>query len=555
MSFLEHFNLNEQPFALTPDPGFVYWSKQHARAKAYMESTILLADGFVVITGEIGSGKTTLLQSFLGEIEDDIVCALVSQTQLKPTQFLQAVLAEFGFKPFDKHKVELLHMLNMFLIEQYSNGKKVILIIDEAQNLSKKVLEEIRLLSGIETHKEKTVRIILAGQPELNETLDSPRLKQLVQRVRLRFHIGPLDDRAMREYIEHRLTVAGNGNNDLIADDAFAPIYRYTGGIPRLINMLCDTALLCAFAEDKQTVDTEDVMSAVKELNWKNHGAYVRCAAQTSEEFTPIVRQRRGGNPRRTMLIAPNRGNLHKIVVLNPKGGCGKTTLATNIAAYYAMRGPAPTLVDLDSQGFSMRWLDRRPSDRPKIHGSGAYQQSMQGRDTVHLQTRPDTENLIIDLPAALSPDEFQDVTYDAGSILIPVLPSNIDVNCASQFIADLLLVAQIDRRNRQLAVVANRTRQNTKSYQMLLRFLTTLQIPLIAVLRDSQNYVHAAGQGIGICEMPAYNVQKDIPQLKLIVSWLDQWRIRQLDAATSPGFQYLPGAQVLTSANHQKRH
>jgi len=555
MSFLEHFNLNEQPFALTPDPGFVYWSKQHARAKAYMESTILLADGFVVITGEIGSGKTTLLQSFLGEIEDDIVCALVSQTQLKPTQFLQAVLAEFGFKPFDKHKVELLHMLNMFLIEQYSNGKKVILIIDEAQNLSKKVLEEIRLLSGIETHKEKTVRIILAGQPELNETLDSPRLKQLVQRVRLRFHIGPLDDRAMREYIEHRLKVAGSGNNDLIADDAFAPIYRYTGGIPRLINMLCDTALLCAFAEDKQTVDTEDVMSAVKELNWKNHGAYVRCAAQTSEEFTPIVRQRRGGNPRRTMLIAPNRGNLHKIVVLNPKGGCGKTTLATNIAAYYAMRGPAPTLVDLDSQGFSMRWLDRRPSDRPKIHGSGAYQQSMQGRDTVHLQTRPDTENLIIDLPAALSPDEFQDVTYDAGSILIPVLPSNIDVNCASQFIADLLLVAQIDRRNRQLAVVANRTRQNTKSYQMLLRFLTTLQIPLIAVLRDSQNYVHAAGQGIGICEMPAYNVQKDIPQLKLIVSWLDQWRIRQLDAATSPGFQYLPGAQVLTSANHQKRH
>ncbi len=167
MSFLEHFNLNEQPFALTPDPEFVYWSKQHARAKAYMESTILLADGFVVITGEIGSGKTTLLQSFLGEIEDDIVCALVSQTQLKPTQFLQAVLAEFGFKPFDKHKVELLDMLKMFLIEQHSNGKKVILIIDEAQNLSKKVLEEIRLLSGIETHKEKTVRIILAGQPEL----------------------------------------------------------------------------------------------------------------------------------------------------------------------------------------------------------------------------------------------------------------------------------------------------------------------------------------------------------------------------------------------------
>jgi len=275
MSYLKHFKLNEQPFALTPDPEFIYWSKQHARAKAYMESTIWLAEGFVVITGEVGSGKTTLLQSFLTELGDDVVYAVVSQTQLTPTQFLQAMLAEFGFKPFDKHKVELLDMLNMFIIEQYSNGKSVILIVDEAQNLSNKVLEEIRLLSGIETHKEKVLRIILAGQPELKETLDSPSLEQLVQRIRLRFHIGPLDDREMREYIEHRLKVAGSKDNDLIADDAFAPIYRYTGGIPRLINTLCDTALLCAFAEDKQTVDTDDVMSAVKELNWKYHKAPV----------------------------------------------------------------------------------------------------------------------------------------------------------------------------------------------------------------------------------------------------------------------------------------
>jgi type II secretory pathway predicted ATPase ExeA len=267
MSYLEHFKLKEQPFRLIPDSEFIYWSEQHARAKAYMESTIWLDDGFVVITGEVGSGKTTLLQSFLTELGDDVVYAVLSPTQIKQTQFLQAVLAEFGFKPFEKHKVELLDMLNMFLIEQYSNGKSVILIVDDAQNLSKKVLEEIRLLSGIETHKEKLLRIILAGQPELKKTLDSPSLKQLVQRVRFRFHIGTLDDRETREYIEHRLKVAGSGDNDLIADDAFAPIYRHTGGIPRLINLLCDTALLCAFAEDKQAVDTEDVMSAVKELN------------------------------------------------------------------------------------------------------------------------------------------------------------------------------------------------------------------------------------------------------------------------------------------------
>ncbi len=271
MSYLKHFNLTEQPFRLTPDPDFLYWSKQHARAKAYMESTIWLADGFVVITGEIGSGKTTLLQSFLSELEDDVVSAVVSQTQLTPTEFLQAVLTEFGFKPFNKRKVELLDMLNMFLIEQYSNGKKVVLIIDEAQNLSKKVLEEVRMISGIETHKEKVLRIILAGQPELKDTLESASLKQLVQRVRLRFHIGPLDRREMREYIERRLAVAGRTTADLFADDSFDVVYRFSGGVPRLINTLCDTALLCAFADEKALVEGIDVISAAEELSWKEH--------------------------------------------------------------------------------------------------------------------------------------------------------------------------------------------------------------------------------------------------------------------------------------------
>jgi len=271
MSYLEHFELSEQPFRLTPDPDFLYWSKQHARAKAYMESTIWLADGFVVITGEIGSGKTTLLQSFLSELDDEVLYAVISQTQLSPTQFLQAVLTEFGFKPFNKRKVELLDMLNMFLIEQYTNGKKVVLIVDEAQNLTTKVLEEIRMMSGIETHKEKVLRIILAGQPELRETLDSDELKQLLQRVRLRFHLGPLDRREMREYIERRLSIAGRKKTDLFTDDSFDVIYRFSGGIPRLINTLCDTALLCSFADDKHSVEGVDVIAAAEELDWKEH--------------------------------------------------------------------------------------------------------------------------------------------------------------------------------------------------------------------------------------------------------------------------------------------
>ena len=214
----------------------------------------------------------------------------MSQTQLTQTEFLQSVLTEFGFKPFNKRKVELLDMLNMFLIEQYSNGKKVLLIVDEAQNLSRKVLEEIRLLSGIETHKEKVLRIILAGQPELRDTLDSPKLKQLVQRIRLRFHLGPLDRREMREYIEHRLEVAGSAGRQLFEEDCFETIHRYTGGVPRLINTLCDSALLCAFADEKTTVGLEDIIAAVAELDWKEHesntGSY--------EKLNQIERKRQG---------------------------------------------------------------------------------------------------------------------------------------------------------------------------------------------------------------------------------------------------------------------
>ena len=280
MSYLQHFKLNDQPFRLTPDPAYVYWSKQHARAKAYMESTIWLADGFVVITGEIGSGKTTLLKTFLSELDDSVVYAVVSQTQLTPTQFLQAALTEFGFRPFDKRKVELLDMLNMYLIEQYNSGKKVVLIVDEAQNLSHKVLEEIRMLSGIETDKEMVLRIILAGQPELRETLDSQRMKQLAQRVRLRFHLSALDKRDTRAYIEHRLTVAGGNPKVLIAEDTTDVIYRYTGGVPRLINTLCDSALLGAFTDGKPGVGVDDIMTAVAELDWSEHesntGAYAK---------------------------------------------------------------------------------------------------------------------------------------------------------------------------------------------------------------------------------------------------------------------------------------
>ncbi len=223
------------------------------------------------------------------------------------------------------------------------------------------------------------------------------------------------------------------------------------------------------------------------------------------------------------MFISPNRDDLHKIVILNPKGGCGKTTLATNLASYFALRGPPPTLIDEDPNGYAIRWLEKRSRNRCEIHGIASYKSSMQATRTWQLRIPNEASTVIIDTPAALGQPEIHELTYDANSILIPILPSAIDIRYAAKFIAELLLVTQIDRRDRQLGVVANRTRQNTISLTKLMRFLTSLEIPIIAVLRDSQIYVHAADLGMGIYEMPHHRVKEDVEQMDLIINWLDR--------------------------------
>ena len=173
------------------------------------------------------------------------------------------------------------------------------------------------------------------------------------------------------------------------------------------------------------------------------------------------------------MLITPNRNDLNKIVILNPKGGCGKTTLATNLASYYAARGgPVPAVMDCDQQGSTMRWLEKRPCSRPPIHGIAAYKNSMQATRSWQLRVPNETETLLIDSPASVDHDGLRELTRDSTSILVPVLPSAMDIHSASRCIADLLLVAKVDRRDRKLAVVANRTRKNTKSFAKLMRFL-----------------------------------------------------------------------------------
>ncbi len=228
------------------------------------------------------------------------------------------------------------------------------------------------------------------------------------------------------------------------------------------------------------------------------------------------------------MLITPRRENLNKIVVLNPKGGCGKSTLVTNLAARFARSGTTPAVMDYDPQGSTTAWLERRPADLPPIYGIAAYKKSMQATRSWQLRVPNETVHLLVDSPASISHDDLRELTRDSTSILVPVLPSSMDIHAASRCIADLLLVAKVDRNDRKLAVVANRTRKNTKSFAKLMRFLDSLGIPIIAVLRDSQNFVHAAEHGLGLCDMQPSRVRQDVEQVDKIVQWLEAWPQRR---------------------------
>lgn len=278
--YLEYFGLKEHPFRLTPDADFLYMSESHARAKACMDYTVWNRDGFVVVTGESGSGKTMLIRKLLSEFDENILVAGIFQTQLDEVEFLQAILVEFGLNPFNAKKVELLNILRSFLVESFLQSRQLVLIVDDAQHLSKKVLEEIRMLSSLESQNGKIMHVILAGQPQLNHFLDSASMDRLAQRVRLRCHISALSRDEMMRYMAHRLCVAGGPRTQLFQPEASTLLYAYTGGIPRLINLLCDTALNHAYAAAKRTVSAEMVKSAVDELQWRPYRERARLPAQ-----------------------------------------------------------------------------------------------------------------------------------------------------------------------------------------------------------------------------------------------------------------------------------
>jgi chromosome partitioning protein len=226
---------------------------------------------------------------------------------------------------------------------------------------------------------------------------------------------------------------------------------------------------------------------------------------------------------------------LQKIVVLNPKGGSGKTTIATNLAAYFASRGFKPALMDMDAQGSSSRWLSQRPEDLAPVHGIAGYERNLRVTRSFAMRVPVECERLIVDTPAAVCPQDLPDLTRGASAILVPVLPSDIDIHAATKCISDLLLIAKVKREQRRLAVVANRVKRHTIMYRSLMRFLESLDIPVITTLRDSQNYVRASEAGIGLFEMKPRLVREDTDQWQPLVGWITQ---RQPMAVESPILQ-----------------
>ncbi|MBT9485991.1 MAG: AAA family ATPase [Rubrivivax sp.] len=266
-----HYGLISKPFQLIPDPSFYFGSKQHSRAKAYLEYGVSRNEGFVVITGEIGAGKTTILRTLIEGLHgSNVVTGHLVTTQLGAEDTLRMVGAAFGFKVKDVPKSELLITLEAFLISQTSQGKRCLLIVDEAQNLSMRAIEELRMLSNFQFGNQALLQSFLIGQPEFREILQRPEMEQFRQRVAATCHIGPLDQDETRAYIEHRLKRAGSTDKPSWGEGAFEAIHKATRGIPRRINSVCDRVLLLGFLAGRTALTVEDVNEVVRELEAEN---------------------------------------------------------------------------------------------------------------------------------------------------------------------------------------------------------------------------------------------------------------------------------------------
>jgi len=286
--YTKFYELQKKPFSLSPDPDYLFMSSKHEKVYVHLRYAIFENKNFVVITGEIGSGKTILINFLLRQIKEPFKIAYIRNTLVSPVQFLKFICQEFKISVEGLDKPKILDALREFLLKEYSANRRVILIIDEAQNLSFQTLEEIRLISNIETEKEPLWQIILVGQPELRKKLQHPSLKQFAQRVTVYCHLEPLSKEETFEYIHHRLRIAGARNLDIFTKDAMKVIYQHSKGIPRLINILCDTALVYGFADGLSSIDKNVIENVVEDR--KKEGLFFE---EERKEETSLVEKNR----------------------------------------------------------------------------------------------------------------------------------------------------------------------------------------------------------------------------------------------------------------------
>ena len=265
--YSEFYKLKERPFNVTSDPAFFYFSHKHKEALSHLLYGVSQRKGIIVLTGEIGTGKTTLCRFFLNQLSKNIKTAFILNPHFSEIQLLEAIVKDFGIASKDNSRLGLVKELNKFLLNESEAQNNVVLIIDEAQNLKTHMLEQVRLLSNLETDKEKLLQVVLVGQPELNRRLNVYDLRQLRQRIMVRYHIAPLEEEEIKNYIYHRLGIAGSKETIHFTDEALKLIWVFSNGTPRLINMLCDRALLAGFVAETHKIDAGIIRKCVEELD------------------------------------------------------------------------------------------------------------------------------------------------------------------------------------------------------------------------------------------------------------------------------------------------
>jgi general secretion pathway protein A len=281
--YQEYYGLVRGPFEMTPDPAFLYLGDAHQEGLSTLVYAVRARKGFVMLTGEVGTGKTTLLHALLAQLDSDTASAFIFNPRLEPLDFLRMLLEEYGIEEPRRTKADYLLALNRFLIARLESDLPTLLIVDEAQNLSPEMLEEIRLLSNLETPRSKLLQIMLVGQPELREMLAQPGLRQLRQRIVMRHELKPFDAGEVAEYIDERLRLAGYTGKGIFKPSAIRLIHGVSGGIPRLINVLCDSALLLGYARDWPTLGRDAIREVASDLDLAAPGS------ATAEPVLPTV--------------------------------------------------------------------------------------------------------------------------------------------------------------------------------------------------------------------------------------------------------------------------